>query len=657
MVTPGTRYTLAGAIVAAALAAACTGHRGDAAVHLDAAAAAGPVEQVVLTWTFCVGDLEVATRAAGGAWSAQPYRVPCGARRLVLPVSTETPEGAVLGFRARGAGAAGDSGWSEEARVQRAVRPAAGVTASQGIDERGRRVFVVQWQRTSRDADAVRLERQLRPPAGPPGPWTALPVAADATSYVDVEPAGPELATFGYRVTYLVGAIASAPAEAGTMAYGLAAPLDVSAVATVDAVTLSWTNASAAATEIRLSRARRGTFDLRAWTLARDATSVVDGALAPGVYEYLVGAATNAPWVPWSPSVQAAAVVQPPAQAAALPARAAYLPCGYRAARLASGAYAFAEPQGTFVAYPSYLHVETPSGWRTCATQPDVALLDPAPLVAADGSVHALYVSHPWTSSGAAPVHHLWLDGAGCHDELVAVLPTPSGSSAVVDAAGGVHLLAGGATRGSLGYVPPAGSVLGPEQVPVSAASAVTLAAPLALATDGTPVAIARVDGAAPAYRLLTRSAAGWSVEPIPDDAVPPEPGLDTIIARDDALTWVYARWSGLAYDVRVRERRGGAWQPSRSIGVANGTPVPGLGVARSPDGTRLAVAAGGRAWFDPHHLLVSSADGTVDTQLLPSEGSPVLGFLPDGRLWVVDALFEIDGGCGTSVHAVYEEP
>jgi hypothetical protein len=89
--------------------------------------------------------------------------------------------------------------------------------------------------------------------------------------------------------------------------------------------------------------------------------------------------------------------------------------------------------------------------------------------------------------------------------------------------------------------------------------------------------------------------------------------------------------------------------------------PLPGIGAARSPDGSRIALALPGRDFPYPAaitRLAVRDGGVTTVTDLLPSAAGAQVGFTPEGKVWLLDGLELSAGGAGTvGACVLYEEP
>jgi len=663
--------TLVGALSAAAMVAATacsgSGSGGEPPIEtpagLETRAVPGEFDLVALSWSAprTGDDLEMQVRREGGAWATQPYLIPSSTALLALALPPDAPEATTYGFRARTVRGQQATDWSAEAAFLRGVRPAGDLAVAGVWDSYLGPVLSLTWRRRSAVADRVTLERQIRPPSGAAGPWTPIAVAADATAYQDVNPPGfVDFARCAYRVTYWAGDVASEPVEVVSDQGGLAPPRDL--VAEVSAGTdihLSWTNASTAATRIDVQRWKWGVFDQRQWTLAPDATSVDDTGLTPGIHGYVVQAVSSTGYGYLSAPAQIAVVVPAASHASTYPARVVSLPIGGGVARRVDGRFAVGQGTQNFGTYPSYVFAPTGAAWDRFTTPGAASLAIPGPLLDPSGGVHAIYLEEIWNGATAAPVRHVWRDDADWHVEYVGLAPYGPTASAAIAADGSVHAVWRLKDGTGFAYATKASGAFVVEEVRPAPGAPVTIASALAL-DAGSPRVLVVDSYATPARTwLVSRDGGAWSAELVPGATTRPDSTWN-LLPGGGTVAWIYPKWNGFSYDLWLRDRTAAGWGAEEQLVASTPTvPPAGIGAARSPDGSRIALALPGRDFPYPTaitRLAVREGGVTTVTDLLPSAAGAQVGFTPQGKVWLLDGLYP--GGSGTVGPCVlYEEP
>lgn len=642
----------------------CTEHQEPPPVapeNLSALLYAGNVieelDTVWLSWTLLSteGEVEIAMRVGVGSWQPAAVHMPATVASTSLTLGPPAIEGAVVAFRARHVVGGASSSWSPEASVQRPVRAASYFWAAPSFVSGGP-IVNLYWTRESVDADGIRLERQVRPVSGPPSTWTALPVSVSATSYADVAPPGwVDLARCVYRLTFLVGAVESAPVEQDAGEGPLVPPGDVVAEVVDGTVHLRWVNRSTVANAVEVVRSSTSPPSWQVWSLPGDATALDDPGLAPGLYGYSVRAFLDPLGQVSDPAPEAFAAVPAPTFDAAWAVRAVVLPSANGAARTASGDWALAlgvlnvyetRPASGFAPEAGLVPYQTPPGYQ---------FFYPGPLLDSQGRVH--FIVAPARPTAPATATHVWREGGSWHEESVATVAPQLSlwtfSAGVAAADDSVHAAWRLADGMGIAWASNRNGAFEVEEVrPIPGTPAVP-ASPLALDPAGEPLMVLRVADASPRSLLLWRAAGGWVIDEIPEvegSAPVGIPATPLLAGPGGAVHWTYPSATGW----QLRERSGGAWLPPQPLALNVGA-AEFTWAALSPDGSRLAVASAG----EPTVVLVRASGGQFEaTPLLETLGALRMGFSPSGKLWLLGGLSVplISGEPAPRAYVLYEE-
>jgi hypothetical protein len=531
----------------------------------------------------------------------------------------------------------------------------------------------VTWLRRSRGADRLELQRRRIPAAGEPGAWETLPLTSvEATSYVDAGlSAWEDGARFAYRVVYRAGAPARAPVE-GVGTPGRPLPLGLTATAGASGIVhLEWIYPGVAPVEVEVRRSAAGGPEGAVAVVPSPARSLDDGgaptativtysarAFLPGtslIDEYASdrGSATVlVPAAAWEGKLQARLVALPEADAVARgPAGEFALACGG------------ASDRGVSVSFP------VGAGWSTFTSAPDPWAYLSRPGVAFDaaGVPHAMYeIRRPADAGGGRSVMHRWRDAGGEHEEeagVITALGEPPSVSAL-PADGVPQYLWRDCVGAPCAGTPVRWSSKSPsgwavEDVPAPWQRA-ERRSDVVIDPSGRPAFVA-VDPVAGTV-LLRRLATGWAATPLP--AATSGPGSNVKVLFTPAGRAIVARsWFAppprSGNDVLVLEHDGAAdpvgarWGAEQVLESFAETP-DAYAVALSPDGTRLAVAAGGPA----AKVQVRGLGGWAAPLALPPHGRAAVGFTPAGKLWVLTGpAAGTPPGATLATYALHEEP
>lgn len=509
--------------------------------------------------------------------------------------------------------------------------------------------LTLTWDRTSPNATGVLLERRLVPVSGVPGPWERLPVTDPlVTSYVDDDTAAwRDGAVLGYRVSHVVGSIASAAVEASA---GAGRPLEPVLTASADGTGAHLALAYPGAEMVGLFVWRQTDRDPNPVYLADlpPGVTAFDDPVPPSFYRYLVAAHADVPGMPpWigaltSAQVPADVFVPSPAWAAALTVSFPSLPAAVRAARDSAGRFALLAPPGEVL-------VPEGGGFASWAVPPmsssGTIAYDPA------DRLHFFYEAQPafpaWT------LLHRWREGGAWQEDTVASGAELLGSwSGTVDSAGDPHVAwqlypgISSAPTPITWAVRRAGAWTN-ETLPAPA-SGYRLEAGPAVDPAGQPALIATPDDAT--QYLLRRDAAGWTSEALPaGTGVGGMGGWEEFLFRPAVdRTIVRAIGTGGFW---IREETAAGWlDPEQAV---PGT-APSWG-AISPDGARLAVATGG----DQATLAVRAGTTWKSYPLAATSARMAVGFTSAGKFWVLSGLLNAftPYGAPTFGYVLYEEP
>jgi len=576
--------------------------------------------------------------------------LPASERFLALELDPETPELVDLEFRVR---SLPDGPWSSVAVLHRGIR----APVFTGPRPNGT-ALEVEWENRSAVADGVVLERRVSQPDQTALPWEPLPVTGpQADSYTDTD-LGPwtDGTALEYRIAATKGARASAWATSGTGRSALAAPSVREGEPLPGGTRLTWTAPSRWVTEYVIERVELG--DVVFEEVARVAPSATpwedwEGDL--GLYRYLVRA-RSALTYPYIESERSSVLVaRTPPRDWGFSAKVVAASQGV----IARGTRGIAAAFGlgwTSVDSPSYrppgdavqAYLSTPAGSK--AWMPGV-------LVDGNGWPHAVFARGPASRTLPVPIVHAWHDGTAWREEEIArrVISDGDGTELVrftIGSDGTLHASWQCGPDPSLGLEVATRDPSGAWQVEnLSAVLGAYRWKNHFLAGDGggaPHLVTADWDGT---LVHVARGPSGWQAEPVPTGG-PVAVGFvdDTFLAflaGGDRLVLAYhdapASPAEASEEVRVLERGPAGW----------GTPVTvkaqaWSAVAVSPDGSRIAIVDCPGSQVESRVTILASG-GETALRFYSLHGSPVLGFAPDNKVWVLDR--------STTDHRDYPDP
>jgi hypothetical protein len=494
--------------------------------------------------------------------------------------------------------------------------------------------YQLAWARQSLLPTEERLERSVEGLDASTGPWEPLPVAPGATSYQDTD-----LREWidGARYRYRVVSRFEDHQMASVPAYGDAGPiLPPAASATVSPdgrVGLSWTSRSRIADGVVIFR-DAGQF---VGTFPQGVTAAYD-AVAPGLHLYSFTSTASDPMssVAPRPTATLAVVVPDPAWSSPLAYSTAFMPGADAAVRTSAGGFALV---WEYWGNGGELSVPDGSRWTLYPTG-RVRFFDPFLLVDGRDGLHALAFDESDTSRSVFPVHHLWADGGGLHDELVDPGPPTDARRGLAAMADDGSLRAVWEGWGTMTFAANAGGAWALETFALPPG-----AHPSALAVEPSGATQVLVCSDAGCEMRRRDTGGSWAADAVPA-ATPPAGGNVRLLAPADGA-------SLLAYDeispsgdtaVWAMERDASGWHDPVLLGVGSVQAV-----ALSPDRTRAAVGAVGQ----PSRLFLRGSGSWQEMPLVVTGWVPGLavGFTPAGKAWALGGL-----GVGPP-YVLYQEP
>jgi len=278
--------------LALAVGLACGGGGGGSAPNpptgLQATASPNNFDEVDFVWSPPSGGIsgyEGQMRIGAGEWQSLGVTIPADAIGGSLTFSGTVPENVLLVFRLRSLNGTSSSAWSNEADLQRGIRPPSGLTVRYDFTGGG---AALAWTRSSLVSDGAKVERS----ADSGMTWAVLAGGAGATSAF-LDTTAQAYTPYTYRVSNLLAATASLPCAPAGLAY------QVDPVVYPSGVTLGWApfgltfswgyqpgTAPAGVTGFRVER-RAPDGSVTGWDLDGTATTYLDTTVAPNqVYNY-----------------------------------------------------------------------------------------------------------------------------------------------------------------------------------------------------------------------------------------------------------------------------------------------------------------------------------------------------------------------------------
>jgi hypothetical protein len=590
----------------------------------------GDFDRVLLRWREVSGAdaYDVDVRVESGDWNPLWYGIEPTLASACCTVSPSVPELVQLGFRVRARDGSRTSHWSDSPYLMRGVRPPRDLTFRDEADTYcGPARTVLQWTNTSAVSDFVRVERRTVPLVGDAGGWgVVLEASANAGSFVETDYSGLyDAGSYDYRVVAFAGAVASAPREVRLGPEALAPVADGRAEASGSTVTLSWTNASAYATEVDVFR------DFPLYPIATvDASTgrFEDAGVAVGPHAYWLQPRSperdlNGPWSLVTAFVDDGSSplgVQVSARA-------------FETSELMSRG-----PDGRFWACRSGLLVFDAGGVDAFGLPSYSWPASPGPLIDAAGRPHVLLHQEDLASSSYT-LHHAWVEGCTLHDEIAAPPAYPHSFGWAALAADGTLRAA---SQGWDGTIVVTGNSSGSWTSDTLVATPGTAIHALAVAPDGTSELLL-VDGAAVTV-VRSLPGGGWAEEPVPDENFASIETAGFFVGSDGAADWIFTSRLSSTAALCVRHRTATGWLASDVL-VASGSPAR---AALSSAG-RLAVLVLDQS---ASRLFVRDAGIWSETRFPAGWTDALVGFDDLGRWWLLGG----SGPFSAPVSALYEE-
>ncbi len=348
------------------------------------------------------------------ALTAEPLPADWAGVDLALDVQA-MPEAVTLVFRLRVV--AGDAyvASNEASVVFEQTLSASGMVATVARDGAGKRTgpISVRWVRRSASATALRLERRALPIDGPAEPWVELPVAFEASPYVDEDV--EDLTAYAYRVTYWAERTGwSEAAEAASEPTDLRPP-NLAVRATPAGVEATWTS-SPKATELLLDRCPADSCPVTVGTFPASSSGTLDPIVPWPVERYQLTALRRDATGNIVAFARSPIVSLPPFRieggASVLEARAISLPHATSAAM---------DMQGRLVLFDALsrtLYLPAPGGWDAYVLSDLATGWSKPPDFFLDSQDHPHLVSSD-VSSGTPGLRHWWHDGTALRSEDV----------------------------------------------------------------------------------------------------------------------------------------------------------------------------------------------------------------------------------------------
>lgn len=636
------------AALAALLLAGCSGGATAPAAPTDLIIAPGRApDELALLWTAPrsrVTGYEAQLRLEGGPWQSLPGQVAGDSIGAYVTINPEVPDLVTIEAQVRALNGGAASPWAGPAAWFRGLRPLTSAAAAVVDQEHVR----VSWVQGSAAAPDVRIERALYDDAtftfGDFQVVATLPPGSGDWLDADVALVGRGVKYRLRNVTTYRGAPVEGPAiEASPPTRPeVRAPVGLQAALSGSAVRLTWTNVSGAANTVRLERAD-GLVDATATftpvvTLPADASSWTDPAPA-GAYTYRVLALANL-----LPAASAPAQVVVPPSGFDLTVLEAP-PAGY-ATRAADGALWLAaagfgkvslwEPAGAAWNRLGF----TPLGDRIAA---------PGPVLDGAGHPHLVYLEDlpNGTTSFPSDLIHAWHDGAAWQQEVIARRSVDSDGNAQVqvflalDAGGAPHVawknqdrvFPEHAARTAAGWTV---ETLTSSRYDPNLAFAL---AGFGAAPDG---ALSLLVAGPGTLVLWSRPAGGaWAEEVAPTTGNVGFFFGGHLLPFSGGVTVAYPRFvqsDPLPYKVMVLTKAGAAWGAPVEVAAFETPGSSGLPWVGATSGARTALLIPQGV---PEGLWLyrwEAAAGWTAARLQQTThwAANWLGYLPDGRLWLV---------------------
>jgi hypothetical protein len=527
----------------------------------------------------------------------------------------------------------------------------------------------LSWMQQSQVSNASLLERRALDVAGQTlSDWTALPVAPGAVFYEDAPPfESADGATFQYRVRTRAGDVLSAAAVAEVAPAPLLAPGGLAATPAPGGAVLTWSNRSAAASELVVA-----TGLIERAVLPASASRYEVTGLAAGRYMFQVFArrpvAVGDPIT--SPRAEVFTETTLPEGWAPLATSHVLLPAATSIARGEDGWYPQTDRSGAGGHSSSVVYLPATEGYDEhvlpgfWTLQPHGVLLDP------QGRPHLVYAEGDPSTVEPLPIVHTWREGGQWQREVITSrtfsmtgYAASSGFRAAIDADGHLHVVwcAGADRAQGLEYATNAGGTWAVE----SMSAALPIGARIsygqlrvAVSGDGQVHVLLEAAGK---LSLAIRDGIRWSVERVPvADHCGPNGTLGLARARDTTLVACSQDAGMLLVTTRTGPSEAGTWSTPRMLANRLAFGPFSVSVAASAAGRlAVAVAAAGAAGAEaPRVWVLEAGEWKGPWRGFEGPSGVEVGFRSDGKFW----MLELPGRSHSysdplEDHVLYEEP
>jgi len=516
--------------------------------------------------------------------------------------------------------------------------------------------FKVSWTNASLVADTLVLERGIAADySGTGTTWTRIPsVSFGVTEYLDADV--PESAYVSYRVTYSKGG-AAASNVSSIQSTALKPPANLVVTAGVEKTHLTWTNRSATATAVVVTRANSvGTYPsfTDVAVLGPGATSYDDLQLPTGYYTYRIEARKAGSYGGAQSSAVKVATLPVTSSSLELTPSLLSMPAASMAALPFGGSWIL----GSFPGYGGG-SVSMPSGgaWIT-QTFPNAHLVcQPGLMVDGSGHPHLVYSRYVTQGASEQALVHAWHDGTTWQAEEIARSVVNGAGIARLDASGNPIVLwqTSYSTPSSIRIALKASGTWLVESPALALDSISYSTLSMTLDVSGAPVVlVGGYYGSAVARRT---GPSAWATENLPSEpGYSSSSGMEIVTTSDGDLHVLNYRQHypyDSTYEVAWSRRTSGGWSQPSQIFAQAASYNAGI-TSVSPSGDRIVVAYPSATGS----MLLVYAQGAWSTVVLGPNLSfrPFVAFDAQGRIHLLQSTSYYSSESGNIDYFQYDE-